>query len=226
MPNIADPVEIVKSTGLTASLAGALPAGTNNIGKVTLDGAIPAGANTVGNVGLNAGVNNIGDVDLTASELHIGEVGAKTIQVDMIPIITGGGAYISGDYVGESAAYTSIPGCSRVLGGTGVIKSAILIDKAKQSLPLEVWIFDAPFTPPADNAPWSISDADAQGLIGILEFSSYFATALNSISQVHFPLIGFKCKAGVNSLYMAMVTRGAPTYASQELSVKFNIWQD
>jgi hypothetical protein len=157
-------------------------------------------------------------------EIVIGKTVAPTTNVTANPVLTVAGAYIAGDYVGTSAAAIEFEDAVRASGGSATIKSVVVIDKALQSIAGELWLFDAAVTPPADNAPWSITDLDAAHLIGIIPISTYYASALNSVAQEHSTLIQFT--ASGTSIFGCFVTRGTPTYASLDLIFKLGIWQD
>jgi len=160
----------------------------------------------------------------TASEVHLGQVGGEGITVTVNPVLTVAGAYIAGDYVGTSAAAIPFANVVRVAGGSGVIESAVLIDAARQSIACELWLFDTAVTPPADNAAWTVSDGNAATCIGVIPFSTYYASALNSVSSPKG--LGIAFSAVATTIWGCLVTRGAPTYASLGLTIRLNIMQD
>ena len=152
--------------------------------------------------------------------------GAGEVIVVNNPVLTVAGAYHAADFVGTSATCMTLPLCSRVTGGSGAIMEAVLIDKAFQSASTELWLFDAAVTPPNDNAAWTISDAHAATFLGILTFTTWYASAANSVSNsAGTNPLGFKCAVGSQSLYGCFVTRGTPTYASLDLTVRLKILQ-
>lgn len=165
-------------------------------------------------------------VNVEPGEEHVGAIGGNTISVDVVPALTVAATYAANDYVGTSGVAMTFAGCARVNAGTGIIQSAVLVDYALQSIAAELWLFDTAPTPPADSAAWSISDAHAARCIGIVQFSTYFASALNSVSQAHNLGIAFKSAAGATALYGCLVTRGAPAYATGDLTVRLMILQD
>lgn len=225
-----------------------IAAGTNLIGKVSIDqvtananevvvksgvitsitNALPAGTNAIGKLSANSGID-IGDVDvasIAAGENHLGAVGGNTVEVDSTPTLTVHASYASGDYVGTSATCITFANCARVNAGTGVIIGATLIDYAAQSVAAELWLFDASVTPPNDSAAWTISDADALKCIGVIPFSSYYASALNSVCNGTIPNGAIPYKSTGTALYGCIVTRGAPTYASGDVSIRLYVAQD
>ena len=164
---------------------------------------------------------------LKASEAHIGSIGEHTAAVDVTPTLTIAGAYAANDFVGTSATAMTFAGCARVDGGYGMIYHVELVDYAKQSIAGELWLFNtAPAGLPVDNAAFTITDAAAKQCIGVVPFNTYYASALNSVSPVGNLTIGFKCLAGSMDLYGVFVTRGAPTYATGDLTFRLICVQD
>ncbi len=172
------------------------------------------------------------DVDVTrlpalvAGTAVIGSTSGNTAQIDVVPTLTVHATYVSGDYVGTSATAMVFSGASRINNFTGTILSAVLMDGDLQSVACELWLFDTAITPPADSAAWTLSDADCARCIGIIPFSTYYASALNSISFAQGVGIGFKTLSASTSIYGCLVTRGAPTYNSGNLTVRLTILQD
>lgn len=160
---------------------------------------------------------------ILTGEAHIGEVGGNTLTPSFTPVLTVAGIYAANDYVGTSASTTAIT-AARINAGSGWVISACLLDYALRSIAMECWLFNAAITPPADNAAWTLSDADLAKLVCIIPFNTYYASALNSASPgVPIGSAAFTCPAGVKTLYPYLVTRGAPTYATGDLTVIFSI---
>lgn len=155
-----------------------------------------------------------------------GSVGGYADTIIANPVLTVAGLYAIGDYVGTSGVPISFANALRLPGGTGFVFSALLVDKTLQSKALELWLFSESVTPPADNAAWTISDADAAKCVGVIPFSTYYASALNSVSPVDKVGVQFELPAGVTTLYGCLVARAAGTWASLDLIVKLSIAQD
>ena len=185
------------------------------IGQDTMDGSIPVVL-----------ASDQSAIPLAAGETHIGQVGGEGITITLTPTLTVAGAYVANDFVGTSATALIFAGAARVAGGSGVIKSALIVDGDLQSIGCELWLFDTNVTPPADNAAWTISDADAATCIGVIPFSTYYASALNSVSNGIVPNGGIEFSAVATTIWGCLVTRGTPTYTSGKLSVRLNIMQD
>jgi hypothetical protein len=140
------------------------------------------------------------------------------------PTLTVAANYASGDYVGTSAVAMTFTGAATPQSNTGTIISAILIDYAAQSVSTELWLFDAAPTPPADSAAWTVTDADMLKCIGIIPFTTYYASGANVISFAKG--VGIAYKTATGNLFGCLVTRGTPTYASGDVTVRLVVWQD
>ena len=159
--------------------------------------------------------------------------GGITVIADaLIGTLTTAGAQAAGDFVGTDHTMITFANCARVNGGTGVISRVLFVDGDLQSKPGELWLFDTAAVVADeglghDNAAFTITDAIAKTCIGVIPFSAYYASALNSVS-VGTPSspIAFACLAGSKDLYGAFVTRGAPTYTTNVPFFRLIIWQD
>jgi len=151
--------------------------------------------------------------ELTIFQMAMANGGIKNI--DVAPVLTVHANYAAGDYVGTSGVAMEFALAARKKGGSGIIMGAKLIDSVLASVAAELWLFDTAITPPADSAAWTLSDAHAKRLIGVIPFSTYYASALNSFSfgKPENPFL-FTCLAASQSLYGCLVTRGAPAYAA------------
>ena len=155
---------------------------------------------------------SIGGLEITGTSMHV---------VNATPVLTVAATYVANDYVGTSGAPITFSDVVDENGFSGFILGCQLIDYALQSVAGELWLFDTTVTPPADSAAWTISDAHAKTCIGVIPFSTYYASALNSVSQgIPAAPIPFKCGAAVNDIYGCFVTRGAPAYASLDLTFR------
>lgn len=166
---------------------------------------------------------------LVASEAHIGSITGHMASIDVTPTLTVAATYVANDFVGTTNTPMTFAGAARVAAGSGYVVGAALIDGLLQSVAGELWLFDtAPAGLGADSAAFTITDADAARLIGVVPFSTYYASALNSVSNGTFPngALPFKCPAGATSIFGAFVTRGAPVYTGTPLTFRLLITQD
>ena len=154
----------------------------------------------------------VGGASMSGTDMHIST---------NTPVLTVAATYVANDYIGTSATPMTFADVVEKNGRSGFILGCTLVDYALQSVAGELWLFDTTVTPPADSAAWSISDAHAKTCIGVIPFSTYYASALNSVSQgIPAAPIPFKCGAAVNDIYGCFVTRGAPAYVSLDLTFR------
>ena len=150
--------------------------------------------------------------------------GGYLLKPSSNPTLSVAASYVSGDYIGTSATPWSWTAC-RTSGGTGQLQSVTVVDKAAQSIAGELWLFDRSVTVPNDSAAWTITDADAQFLLGVVPVSTYYASAANSVASVTGVGMPIWCN-GSSTVYGAWVTRGAPSYASGDLTIILGVSAD
>lgn len=140
--------------------------------------------------------------------------------------LTVGATYASGDFVGTSSTPISFTGAARTSGGGGKIVSLTVSDPAASTATaLELWLFSATITPPADSAAWDLSDASGllcEGVISIPTTAQYVSSATGVMSVNN---IDMRYKCAATTLFGALVTRGAPTYTGS-LVVKLRVELD
>jgi len=154
------------------------------------------------------------DVGLPAGSAHLGEVTANSpLAIPVSVTLTVGATYASGDHVGTSATPISFANAARVSGGEGIIHSLTISDPAASAaVALELWLFNATVTPPADSAAWDLSDADGLKCVGIISIptTAQFLSSATGVMSVNNINLKYNCAA--TTLFGCLVTRGAPTY--------------
>jgi hypothetical protein len=167
---------------------------------------------------------NIGDVDvvslpaLPTGTKYIGKTAIDMPAVSATPTLTVHATYVANDYIGTSGAAMQFANMVRENGGSAFIHAKMYSNVA-QSIAHELWLFDAAITPPADSAAWSISDADMLHCIAVIPFSTWFQSAINSVSCPN-DMPWVKCAAGSKDIWGCIVTRGAPTFADGDMTIK------
>ena|SRR3990167_2457385 len=136
--------------------------------------------------------------------------------------------YAAGEVVGPTAgaAVMTFTNCARLNGGSGNITHAILVDGANvPGLPgsFELWLFDITFTPDADNAVFTPTDAELLTCIGVIPMSlGYAGDATSGIggNRVYMGTVDrpipFVCGASSRNLFGTLVTRNAYVPVSAE----------
>jgi len=142
--------------------------------------------------------------------------------ISQTPTVSTSPAYTAGDAVGGLLTFA---GAVLAAGGTGLVLAATALCKTPALLPiLELWLFDATFTPTADNAAFAPSDADMAKCLGVLPVSAWYDAGSNSMAVwrgAHpVRLVG-------TSLFGQLVTRTAVTLGStSDLTIAVNVSQD
>lgn len=156
------------------------------------------------------------------------KVGGYTTVLTATPVIDNG-AYAAGDLMG----FSEIPLMPATLDtglavSTGMIQAVIIIDDDAQEVNLDVYFFDSEpsGTTFTDQAAFNPVDADLHALIGVASINDWKSQSNNSIGQALNLGMPFSLAAGSSTLYAVLVTRGAPTYAVDGLTLRVMILQD
>lgn len=136
-------------------------------------------------------------------------------KITVTPTITAG-AYSAGDALGGKLEFEN---AASVYQQSGIIRNVIITDKGKQSALVNLFLFNRDFTPTADNAAFTISDADLLNCIGVINIvaANWFLAADNAVATptALIPSFYFKLQdPGDSSLYGQLVAVGTPTYTS------------
>jgi hypothetical protein len=147
-------------------------------------------------------------------------------------------SYVSGDIIANSpsAATTNvIPNVVRVVGGSGTILNATLVDGANQPTigNYEVYLFKKNRTSENDNSLFSCSYSDAQTLVGVIPFvqSSSFVMCSGSAGTTLYTnpnvLLSFVCLPLTSSLFWNLVVRNSYVpISSEQYTLNLNISAD
>jgi len=147
--------------------------------------------------------------------------------IEQTPTITAS-AYATGDLIGSAAVeFTgAVPGDtnnSETLGG--LLQSVIVTDLGKQSSSLDIVFFDVnpSNTTFTENSAFDPHDTDILNIVGTVAITDWKAFNDNSQGQAFNLAMPFILDSG-NILYAAVVSRGAPTYASTtDLTIRLGI---
>lgn len=146
--------------------------------------------------------------------------------VSVTPVLAFAGAYTANDQVGS---VNTIADAAANTGGTVEVESLVIIDKAKQSLALDLFFFDvSPTLISVDNGEFEMSDANIaaayKGHIRVVA-GDYAATKTASVANPKIQGLYLKALAKTKNLYCVVVTRGGPTYADGDLVFRIGLKQ-
>lgn len=176
-----------------------------------------------------------GSTALLASENHIGEVGGKTTLVTACAVRENNTtAYAIGDMWASGStngALVRLSNCARKDGGSGIIDRVVVINSASQAtMPnFNLFIFDNVVTSPSDNAPFPMTDAEAEKVVGVIPVTSWYAggSTLNAVSVVSNLTVPFVCQSTCSSLWVVPVLTNAYTpTALENLTLRVGILND
>jgi hypothetical protein len=202
-------------------LASAIPAGSNLIGKVSID-QVTANANEVVVKSITAGDNNIGNVDvatIAAGENVIGLVGSPDAVITVTPTLDTN-AYASGDLLFDS---TEVAAAVRANAYTALLQSVTIIDKADQGVAFTLLIANAATDFGTLNAAPDPDDTEAATVIGHVPIAASDYVDLGASKVACIRNIGLLLKAGAatTSLHVAGINgTGTPTYANGDLVIQ------
>lgn len=176
---------------------------------------------------LPAGTNNIGDVDIlsiAAGENHIGEVSGNSVVID-VALSLDTAAYAVGDVLADTQAISS---AMRVNAGTGVLHSLTLIDQDDQKAGMDIFFLDANQSLGTENIAPSITDANALAIQGVVNIYASDYIDLGGVSVVNKSGLGIVLKGGTGAttIWIAAITRGAPTHTASGVTVRLGILRD
>ena len=107
----------------------------------------------------------------------------------------------------------------------GEIQLITVLDKANQKVALDLFFFDSSsVTLAADNAAFTVSDSDMENCVGVVNVAAADYDAVSTTNgfatiSINFPIQPRNGNGG--DIYMAIVSRGTPTYAASSLVFGF-----
>ncbi len=169
--------------------------------------------------------NLIANISLAASELHIGQVGGNTKVFAATAFTCDTSAYGSGDVITDTL---ELPLAMRVADGTGLLASLTLIDKDDQGVAMDIYVLTSNVSLGTKNAAPSISDANAEHILGIIPVATTDWKDLGGVRvaylRIPIPVVG---ASGSRSIYLSAVNgTGTPTFTAAGLMVRAGILQD
>ena len=141
--------------------------------------------------------------------------------------------YTAGDVIGDGDATLAAKPLAfedvvDTPGGSGILASVTIAHSAAEATALlpELWLFSAPPTMVADNAAWTLTDADILNCVAVISFSSSFIGYIsnNTFFQAGEICRPFVCPAGVRRLYGVLIARNAYTpLAGETFKVRLGV---
>jgi len=168
--------------------------------------------------------NTSGAEELPAGENFVGETGRNaTVFEEVLSLDTL--AYAAGDVLADTQELTA---CLRENGGTATLDSLTLLDKDAQGIALDLLILKTNVSIGAENAAVSVSDANADEILGVIEIAAgdYVDLVNSQIANKNNINMTLKGASGADDLYVAAITRGAPTHTASGITLKLGLIRD
>lgn len=152
------------------------------------------------------------------------KVGGKTDSKE-ITLSLDTNIYASGDVLADTQEIHHVV---TQKGGTGIIHSVILLDKDDQAQDLDLVFLRSNVSIGTENAAVSITDTNADEIIGVIEIAAgdYIDLANSQIVTKTNVGIGFQANVDTQSIYVAAISRGTGTYTASGITIKVVILQD
>jgi len=198
----------------------ALAAGSNLIGKVSIDQAT-ANANEVVVKSITAGDNNIGNVDvasIAAGTNFIGASAPPSVTVD-VTLSLDTNAYAAGDVL---AATQEVASAARANGAGAELVSMVVRDKDDQTAAaMTFYFFNADTSLGTENSAPDIDDTEIDTLVGMITIPASAWVDLGGVKVANMSNIGLLMHPGAasTSLYIAATTAGTPTQTASGITV-------
>lgn len=131
-------------------------------------------------------------------------------------------AYASGDVLSDTA---TIPAAVPANGGCARLRSIVVVDEDDQGVALDIFFFAVTQSLGAKNGVPGISDAaarDALGAISILAGDYIDLGGVRVATKTNLDLM-LEAAAGSRDVFLATITRGAPTYTVNGLKLKLGL---
>ena len=137
-------------------------------------------------------------------------------------------AYAANDAFSNSTSSPTVGGFTltsacRASGGYGTITDAIITASASTAYQGEIWIFDQAVTAVNDNVAFTITDGEAQTLVGVIPFTTNDITAANAISYITGLKIGFACVGTANLRFLVKIMAAVTPASAEVLSVRVKV---
>lgn len=123
-------------------------------------------------------------------------------------------AYAAGDVVGTPR---QIKNFSLDANGCALLNDVLINDIDDQKASLDLYFFDTVVTPGADNAPFSLSDAESLTIVGKISIlNTDYVSVGTGQAQALLRGLSLLMRTAVRhkDLWMVVVNRGSPTYAT------------
>lgn len=171
------------------------------------------------------------DVDLGAKARADGlwsaevQAGVAVTVLEVTPVCDTSGAMADGDVISATA---EVANAVKVTAGYALIHSITVLDKDDQGGALDIVLLRTNVSLGTVNGAVSISDTDAEEVLGVVSVSASDYTDLINSQVATKELVGIAIEAGAGdtSIFLGLISRDTKTYTASGLVIKLGIAQD
>lgn len=182
----------------------------------------------LGDPATNAGVAPVDvtaglKVDLGAdNDVTLTSTSRAPIKLTDVTLSTDTSAYASGDVLADTQVVSAAFGGDDV---PGVLVSVTLIDESDSGAALDLFFLSSSASLGTENAVPSITDDNARNILGWVRInaSDWIDLGGARIATIAGLSMVVKPASGTDDLYVAAITRGTPTYAADDLTLRIGI---
>lgn len=184
-----------------------------------------ANINPAGGQSLISAIKGILASLISGLTINQGNVGGFTTVIKSVSAVTAA-AYSIGNAIGAKRTFAN---AVRSAGGSAILQSVTLLDRANQSSPMTLYIFDSDPTGGtiADKTAFvfGVDDLKVIAQVNIVA-GDYTTTNTKCIAQIIGLGIPLKAASGLD-LYGVLVAKGAPTFAATDnVQLEIGLLQD
>ena len=160
-----------------------------------------------------------------AATLLVGAIVRKT-KVFEVTLSLDTNIYADNDVLADTQILTAI---MRKNGGSGIIKSVVLLDQDDQGTAVDLFFLRTSVNLGAENGVIDITDVEAVQIVGVVQIvaADYIDLIASQIAIKEGLNIVVDAASGVDDLYVAAAVRsGTPTYTAAGIKLKIGILLD
>jgi len=227
--NAETPLKVAaEDTAHTSGDGGLMPLAVRNDALAALAGTdgdyapLQVDANGALYVLADLGANN--DVALNAGENVVGSVVGQTVVHEFVPTCDTT-AVAANDVLADTEV---VAACFRANDKPGVLQSLTIVDKDDVGGALKIFLFSANVSLGTENAAISISDANADSIMAVIDVETtdwhdLTGSQVANIRNLSIPIVPV---SGTDDMYCAIVAVTGGTYTASGLNIRFGILQD
>lgn len=190
-------------------------------------------------IGANISADDVGGIMVQRVKIQHGSDGnaSDVSHDDPLPVTTSSrivdvtlsldtsAAYAAGDVLADTQVVSN---ALRIINGNGLLNSVVVLDEDNQNQALDLVFLSSNVSIGTENSAVSVTDANARNILGIVRINSYDWISLGGVGVATITglTLGLQAASGSPDLYLAAITRSAPTHTASGIRLRLNIITD